>query len=183
MSHPTPARARFSLLLDGLTLLVLCGAIGWVVLGRRKPRSAPPPAAPALQDSTFVSFAVTDPAGRRSVLAPEPRSRGLLLLVFKSDCPACGIQKSEWLRLAAVARARNVEVVGITLEELTPAVRGYFADPRIGLARIADPAAALSALRTTIVPATIFITDRGRIAFHALGLLDPVRTRLLEGLL
>jgi hypothetical protein len=183
MSHLTPARARFSLLLDGLTLLVLCAAIGWFVLGRRPPAAAPPAVGSALPDSAFASFAVTDPAGRRSTLAPDPASRGLLLLVFKSDCPACGIQKSEWLRLAEVARARKVQVIGLTLEELTPAVRGYFADSRIGLARIADPAAALAALHTTIVPATIFVTDRGRIAFHARGLLDPAGTRRLEGLL
>jgi hypothetical protein len=183
MTPSDPARARVSLLLDGLTLLVLCAAIGWFVLGRRGSVAAPPPVVPGLPDSTFVSFAVTDPAGRRSTLAPDPGSRGLLLLVFKSDCPACGIQKSEWLRLAAVARARNVEVIGLTLEELTPAVQGYFADSRIGLARIAEPAAALAALHTTIVPATIFVTDRGRIAFHALGLLDPAGTRRLEGLL
>jgi hypothetical protein len=183
MSQPASGRTRLSLLLDGLSLLVLCGAIGVYFTSRRSPAQASEPAPAGLHDSAFAELRVLDRVGRKSVLAPEPGSRGLLLFVFKSDCPACGIQKAEWIRLARLARERNVAVAGVTLEALSPAVLGYFAAPGISLFRIADPGAALPVLQTSLVPATILITDRRRIVFHGMGVLDPSRTRLLEGLL
>ena len=179
MKQPTPGRARFSLLLDGLTLLVLCGAIGLYFTNRRG--EASPPAGVKSLDSAFAPFPVLDSAGHRSLLEPAEHARGLLLLVFKSDCPACALQKPEWLRLAGVAREKAVDVVGLTLEELNAQVREYFGGA-IPSKRIADPGAALNSLQITVVPATILVTDRGRIAFHAAGVLDSIRTRTLEGL-
>ena len=106
----------------------------------------------------------------------------MLLFVFKSDCPACALQKAEWIRLAQLAREKAVDVVALTLEELNPQVREYFGGT-VSTHRIADPAGALASLQITVVPATILVTDRGRIAFHASGLLDSLRTRALEGML
>ncbi len=184
MSQSSPARARFGLLLDGLSLLVLCGAIGLFFTTRRDSARPVPtlPAAP-VRDSSFSALGVSDEQGQSSLLRPSPGGRGLLLLVFKSDCPACGIQKAEWVRLARRARERAVEVVALTLEPLSPPVREYFGGAGIPVRRIADPGPGLSILQTTVVPATILITDQGRIAFHAIGLLDGARTSLLETLL
>jgi hypothetical protein len=106
----------------------------------------------------------------------------VLLFVFKSDCPACAIQKPEWLRLARLAREKAVDVMAVTLEELNPQVREYFGG-MVAAHRIADPRAALVSLQISVVPATILVTDRGRIAFHAAGVLDSLRTRALEGML
>ena len=181
MSQPSSGRARFGLLLDGLTLLVLCGAIGLYFTGRKS--GAPPaPAVASSLDSSFAPFPILDSAGHSSLLKPEGRARGMLLFVFKSDCPACALQKPEWIRLAQLAREKAVDVFALTLEELNPLVREYFAGV-VAARRIADPGAALASLQITVVPATILVTDRGRIAFHAAGVLDSVRTRALEGML
>lgn len=181
MNQPTSGRARFGLLLDGLTLLVLCGAIGLYITNRRTSATPAPPIARSL-DSAFAPFPVLDSAGHTSLLKPEGRARGMLLFVFKSDCPACALQKQEWIRLAQLAREKAVDVFALTLEELNPQVREYFAGAVVAR-RIADPAAALTSLQITVVPATILVTDRGRIAFHAAGVLDSLRTRALEGML
>ncbi len=180
MKQPSSGRARFGLLLDGLTLLVLCGAIGLYFTNRRG--ASPTLPTPKSLDSAFAAFPVRDSNGHTSLLEPSGHARGMLLFVFKSDCPACALQKPEWIRLAQVARERAVDVVALTLEELHPAVRGYFGGA-VSTSRIADPGAALASLQINVVPATILVTDRGRIAFHAAGVLDSVRTRALEGML
>jgi thiol-disulfide isomerase/thioredoxin len=168
-------------LLDGLTLLVLCGAIGLYFTNRRGDSGSPPPTPKSL-DSAFAAFPVRDSSGQTALLEPDDHARGMLLFVFKSDCPACALQKPEWIRLARLAREKAVDVVALTLEELNPEVRGYFAGA-VPTSRIADPGAALASLQINVVPATILVTDRGRIAFHAAGVLDSVRTRALEGML
>jgi len=181
MTSPPPARARFSLVLDGLTLLVLCGAVV-VFFTNRRGTPAPNSSSAAVLDSSFAPLEVVDSAGHSTLLAPASGRRGLLLFVFKSDCPACALQKPEWLRLAFRARERNIQVIAVTLEEITDAVRGYWG-PDVPAAQIADPAGALKSLQISVVPATILVTDRGRIAFHAMGVLDQPRLRVLEGLL
>lgn len=181
MKQPTSGRARFGLVLDGLTLLVLCGAIGLYFTNRRD-GSAPDPSVGKPLDSTFAPFPIQGSDGHRSVLKPESHARGMLLFVFKSDCPACALQKPEWVRLAQLAREKAIDVFALTLEELNPLVREYFAGA-VAPSRITDPGAALASLQITVVPATILVTDRGRIAFHAAGVLDRARTVALEGML
>ncbi len=182
MNQPTSGRSRLSSILDGLTLLILCGAVVVFFTNRHGSSSANASATVAPLDSAFAPLRIVDGTGHSSLLTPPAGSRGLLVFVFKSDCPACAMQKSEWLRLAALARERNLQVVGLTLEEITGAARDYFGAGVLA-ARIADPAAAIRTLQVSVVPATILVTDRGRIAFHAMGVLDQPRTRLLEDML
>jgi len=159
---------------------VLCGAIGLYFTNRRGEASSPP--VTKSLDSAFAPFPIQGSDGQTSLLRPAVHARGLLVFVFKSDCPACALQKQEWLRLANLAREKAVDVVALTLEELNAPVRDYFAGS-VAASRIVDPGAALTSLQITVVPATILVTDRGRIAFHAAGVLDSVRTRTLEGML
>ena len=180
MNSPSLLRARLGLLLDGLSLLVLCGAIVLYFTTRTGTAAPPQPGPAALRDSAFAPLRVEDSAGNPRLLVPDPRARGLLLYVFKSDCPACGLQRPEWERIARLARARAVQVAALTVEPLSPSVRNYFGSAAIPAFRAIDPGAALAALQTALVPTTILVTDRGHIAFHAMGLLDPIRTRRLE---
>ncbi len=179
---PAPTRTTLSLVLDGLTLLALCGAVVVFFTSRKGSASSSGSSPGAVLDSAFTPFRIVDSAGRAALLEPTVGRRGLLLFVFKSDCPACAAQKSEWLRLASLARERNVQVVGVTLEEITGAVGGYFG-PDVPASRIDDPATAIRTLQISVVPATILVTDRGTIAFHVMGVLDPPSIHLLEGLL
>jgi hypothetical protein len=165
---------RLPTFLDIASVGLLAVAV-WLFWSRRPAAEAP--AALAAVPSRIVPGAVlrpfeaVDSAGR---VAPALASSGArLLLLFRSDCPACAAQRPEWEALARDAAAAEVGASALTPEPLTGAVAGYFGGAPVEVRRFADAGRAAEALDLRVVPTTLLVDDGGRVVFHHQGILPP----------
>jgi hypothetical protein len=157
--------------LDVASVVALIAAV--VLLWRsqhagRTATAAPAAQTPVLTDSVPTQFAVTKTAGETEWLPSASGTRQLLLL-FRTDCPACTAQKSDWRAIAADARAQGIRVVALTPEALSPWVHTYFESDPVEVASIIRPELVFDNLATSSVPTTIALDATGHIIFHHPG--------------
>lgn len=170
---------RFSTLLDLVSVGLLAVAI-WLFWDARggTPSAASPQASAVSSVSRITAgrrlavFAVADSAGEMHPgIAPD--APGTLLFVFRSDCPACAAQKSEWQALAGLADSRGLRTVAYTPEPLAAGVPAYFGDAPVTVMRFADDASARDALDLRLVPTTFVVDAGGRVRLHHQGVMPP----------
>ncbi|MEO5825118.1 MAG: redoxin family protein [Gemmatimonadales bacterium] len=100
------------------------------------------------------------------------RAKGAVIFLFRTDCPACQAQKSDWQVLANAARESGLDVYAITSETLSlPIVRNYFDASTVEVAQFDDPASFARDLWAAVVPTTIIVTAKGRVVFHHAGVM------------
>lgn len=167
---------------DILTIGLLLGAVGLLVLQRVEARAArkadtaarmavvshlPPPGA------SLLGVGVVDSAGTRSELFGAADGERRLIYVFKSDCPACAAQKQDWIALAQEAHQRGWVVNAVTGETLAKWVRGYLPPP-VQVLRITDPVQAADRIGVSVVPTTIVTGRNGRVISYHVGRMSPL---------
>lgn len=136
---------------------------------------------PMLTDSSPTPFAVVKSAGEIEMLPSASGTSNVLLLLFRTDCPACTAQKSEWRTIAAAARAKGIRVVALTPEALTPWVHSYFENDPLEIASLARPDQVFDNLATSSVPTTIALDATGHIIFHHPGRMQEDAVTVLRG--
>ena len=171
-------RRRLTLAIDVLTLLALIVAVALMVrlqLERRAgadDSAAGPADAASLVGLSLPPLDVTDRAGRRSRLTAAGAGPRLLLL-FRSDCPACAAQRPGWIRLAQAARERGIATLALTGEPVSRLASEYLTRHGVETRYLAG-SAPLAALRIHVVPTTLLVGPRGRILRAAVGVTrDP----------
>lgn len=167
---------------DILTIGLLLGAVGLLVLQRVEARAArkadtaarmavvshlPPPGA------NLLGVGVVDSAGTRSELFGAADGERRLVYVFKSDCPACAAQRQDWIALAREAQQRGWVVNAVTGETLAQWVRGYLPPP-VRVLRITDPVQGADRLGVSVVPTTIVTGRNGRVISYHVGRMSPL---------
>lgn len=175
MSSVRPRRWRsgLSVAVDVATLAAIIGA-GFLFLNSRSAKSSRAPDLGDLErfvDSIMPPLAVRDSDHGRDTLFTSPGT-ATLVLVFRTDCPVCGVQKPEWNELARRASGVGWRTVALTPERITSEVAAYFAPRIVETFQVSDPSR-LGQLGVTGVPATIVVTAAGRIGFGRVGLLGP----------
>jgi hypothetical protein len=103
-----------------------------------------------------------------------------LLFVFRSDCPVCATQRSDWGKLGVIARDHGVRTLAVTPESLSPPVVSYFAGAPFEVHQIAEPMQLVSELGVRMVPTTMMIGPDRRILFRGAGLLSPETLEVLR---
>ena len=165
-----------SRLIDGATVALLVAAAVLFFDARRgggQPQAQG--ALPALdRDSRVPVVEVTESGGTRAALLGDaaPAARHLVLF-FRTDCPVCAQQRPAWEELAARARAAGWAVTGVTTEPLTEGPKEYLG---AGVRVVQMEAAAWARLRTTVVPTTLAVGERGKVLLHHPGLLSVSAT-------
>lgn len=167
---------RLPTFLDVASVGLLAVAV-WLFWSRGRGDGVAPPSAVGnasrvAAGSVLAPFSVTDTAG---VVTPgvAAGARGHVLLVFRSDCPACALQKPVWEALARGAEARGVRVVAYTPEPPVGPVRRYFAGAPVAVRGFTDAAAAGRALDLRMVPTTFVLDANGRVLLHHEGVMPP----------
>ncbi len=176
-------RRRWDRILDVGTGLVLLLALALVVDAR---------VLPAWRASTAVEIGERFPADLtfRTLASGEPVSPGhgaaTLLLVYRSDCPACRRLAPRWRALTADVRP-EVRVFAVALEPAEPALA--YARRELDGALAVRPESRDRFLRIAAVeavPTTLYLDDRGRLRVRRTGelsdhdlsvLLDAARVR------
>ena len=170
---PRPWRSLLSIAVDVTTLAAIGGA-GFLFLTSGRPDSTPAAGGAGIETlvgSVMPSVSVRDSGHGRDTLFTAPGTN-TLVLVFRTDCPVCGVQKPEWNELARRASGVGWRTVALTPERITSEVAAYFALKTIETFQVSDPSR-LGQLGVTGVPATIVVTAKGRIGFGRVGLLGP----------
>lgn len=173
-----PKPRYFSLILDGLSVALLCAAV-WLFWDARATASDPLRSRYDGDPTSGVRVKVGDTVPGFSVADPDeseipgllPGQKGHLVYVFKSDCPACAEQKAEWKHLAADVHSIGIRVVAYTPETLHSIVHGYFGDTPLSVMRFTDMTAASAALDIRVVPTTFLLDSDGRVIHHHEGIL------------
>ena len=178
---------------DILTIGLLLGAVGLLVLQRVEARAArkADTAARAVVEShlppsgaSLLGVGVADSAGARSELFGAADGERRLVYVFKSDCPACAAQKQDWITLSQEAHRHGWAVSAVTGETLAQWVRGYLPPP-VEVLRVTDPVQAADRLGVSVVPTTILTGKNGRVISYHVGrmsrpALDSLRQVLIR---
>lgn len=155
----------------GLDLLTL-GAIGFVILTLWKPTRDPtPPRSPVGREAPALEL--VDESGSAS----RELARAMVF-VFRSDCPVCAAQKSNWATMAALAVARGFRVLAVTPEPVTGEIHDYFG---VGLDIPVRQLASLDPLRQlgiTQVPTTLIVDGRGIVRYREAGVVTVGDTLL-----
>lgn len=160
----------------GLDLLTL-GAIGALAFTLWKPRSREPAPPSSVVGRPAPAVVLADAAGT----APFPLTRSLVF-VFRSDCPVCAAQKSNWQSMADTAATLGFGSLAVTPEPMTRAIADYFdAAPRIPVRQLAS-LDALQQLGVTHVPTTLVVDQEGVVRYHRTGLvgIDEALLRTLR---
>jgi hypothetical protein len=170
-------KSVLSTVADVLTIGLLLGAVGLLVLQRVEARAAvradqaaraavvshvPPPG------HSLLGVGVADSAGMRSELFGSADGERRLVYVFKSDCPACAAQKQDWIALSQEAHRHGWIVSAVTGETLAQWVRGYMPPP-VEVLHITDPIQAADRLGVSVVPTTIVTGRNGRVISYHVG--------------
>lgn len=169
----------FSRAIDLSSIALLCAAI-WVYAASRRPVAATPSPGALFRDSTMAALPVVNSRGEARDLVEGAGGKGVLIAVFRSDCPVCQRQKAAWGSLAFQATRRGILAVGLTAEPLGPNLSGYFPDSvPLELASLRDPTRFAAILQTEVVPTTILVQAGGRVVFHHAGLLQDADVSVL----
>lgn len=164
------AAGRFSTVVDVATAIALVAAV--VVFARRELAArrapGPPAAAAALVGVPMPVLDATDSTGAARPIDVAAAGVTHLLLLFRSDCSACAMQKPAWLELAARLSALGVRVYAVTGEPRSPAAASYLGGAGVESRFVRDPAP-ISGLGLTVVPATLLVGADGRIADARIG--------------
>jgi peroxiredoxin len=143
--------------------------------GVDKPAKAPSLELP--KDSVVLPFRLT--TATSELKFPGKSDSTTLLLVFRSDCPACAKQKHDWSALGSKARQSGVRVLGTTAEDISGAdIQGYFEAGTAVLARTLETGDLSRRLFVAVVPTTIILDGSGKIRFHHSGVMDSSALRM-----
>ena len=174
---------RFQRVADAAVVILAVAALGslWDRWGRS--RAAPLVSTIAVPVDSLVSR-VRVRTVDTSLAIGGSTGRHTLVFVFRSDCPACALQRPRWLALAAEPTARRGGVLALTAENLgSPAVSGYLSGVAGVVGAPEDSEKAFRALAVSGVPATVLIDSGGKIRFHKVGVMSPTEEQgLLESL-
>lgn len=172
MRKPT---GTLSLMLDLLTLVALLLVLGSFArreLAERRAGAAPAAAAgsegAAVVGRELPRLEAVDARGASAAIDVTGAGVPHVLLVFRSDCPACAEQRPMWLELARAARARGAVVLAVTGEPLNSTVSSYLGDAAVEVRR-ATVAGQLGDVGVAIVPTTLLVNANGRIVDAAVG--------------
>lgn len=94
-----------------------------------------------------------------------------IVMLFRTDCPACARTKSAWNRLADSVRSRHT-VIALTTEEAGIA-DGYFESEHTSVRYVINHSHLAASFPINVVPVTIVIGDTGIIEYAKSGILSP----------
>ena len=158
--------------LDTLTFALLVVAV-FLFWSRRD--SGPTAAQPAqyAADTAAAPLAAVDALQQDTVLFPDSHSRTRLVLLFRSDCPACASQLSEWLTLVRVADSAGIPTIALTPEPLGNAALTYFKPTNVAVLQIAESSELWTSLNTRVVPTTLIVGPDRQVRFRHHGVMTP----------
>lgn len=119
-----------------------------------------------------------------TLVPPAKRKvRGALVFLFREDCPACALQRPDWLALATSARLRGYPVIAIAMQDWTSTYHSYFNDPALTVVRASNGRALATSWNTALVPTTMLVGATGVLEFGVAGILNPRELGTLDSLL
>lgn len=123
---------------------------------------------PASERKAGGDLSLPDINGRRWTLA-ERRGRVALVNYWATWCPPCRVETPGLVRLANEYRGREVEVVGITLDEDLTAVREFVAAYQIPYPILLPSDAPQLTRMIESIPVTLLYDRQGRVAKRYAG--------------
>lgn len=159
--------------LDILTFTLLVVAVFLFWSRRDSGPTALAQSAQHLANTTVAPLAALDALQQDTVLFPDSHSRTRLVLLFRSDCPACASQLSEWLTLVRVADSAGIPTIALTPEPLGNAALTYFKPTNVAVLQIAESSELWTSLNTRVVPTTLIVGPDRQVRFRHHGVMTP----------
>ena len=170
----SPLRVSANRVIDIITVAVLLATVWFIASSRNSNDQAqsvgPPTLLPA---DSLVPVGQLQLVAKSGAYLPVPSVTAptTLLLIFRSDCPACAFVRPNWLRLSDQAVQFGSSVLAVTPEPLTPDVVSYLShgDVPVPVYVPAEPSVFFERVYARGVPTTILVTSKGELLFHRTG--------------